>query len=105
MYAIIETGGHQYKVRPGMQIDVERIDAAAGDLLDLDRVLLVADEGEPKVGQPTIAGARVRARVVGEVQGPKIVVFRYKAKSRYRRKTGHRQRYTRLAIEEIVTGS
>jgi large subunit ribosomal protein L21 len=104
MYAIIETGGHQYKVRPGMQIDVERIDAVAGDLLDLDRVLLVADGGEPKVGQPTIAGARVRARVVGEVLGDKIVVFRYKPKSRYRRKTGHRQRYTRLAIEEIVVG-
>lgn len=104
MYAIVETGGHQYKVSPGMHIDVERIDAAAGDTLDLDRVLLVADEGEPKVGQPTVAGARVRARVVGEVLGDKIVVFRYKPKSRYRRKTGHRQRYTRLVIEEIVAG-
>ncbi|MBI4504600.1 MAG: 50S ribosomal protein L21 [Chloroflexi bacterium] len=102
MYAIVETGGHQYKVSPGMQLDVERLDAEPGALVELDRVLLVAHEGEPAVGRPTVPGARVRARVIGEVKGDKIVVFRYKAKSRYRRKTGHRQRYTRLAIEEIV---
>lgn len=104
MYAIVETGGHQYKVTPGTRLDVERLDAPEGTLIELDRVLLVADEGDPLIGRPTVPGASVRARVLGDVKGDKIVVFRYKSKSRYRRKTGHRQQYTRLEIEEIVAG-
>lgn len=104
MYAIVELNGHQYKVAPGTHLDVERMEALAGSEIDLDRVLLLAGDGEPVVGAPCVPGAHVRALVVGEVKGDKIIVFRYKAKSRYRRKTGHRQRYTRLQIQDIVAG-
>jgi large subunit ribosomal protein L21 len=102
IYAIIETGGKQYKVTPGQSIDVERLDVAEGNTVDLDRVLLIADGDKVTVGTPTIEGARVIATSKGEGKGKKILVFKYKPKVRYRRKTGHRQRYTSLTIDEIV---
>lgn len=102
MYAIIETGGKQYKVRKGDTVDVELLDAEAGDTIELDRVLMVASGGEVVLGTPTVEEVLVRATVVDEVKGEKVVVFKYKPKIRYRRKTGHRQKYTRLRIEEIV---
>src|SRR5712691_10812736 len=103
MYAIVETGGKQYRVRPGDTVAVERLTGEPGDSLDLDRVLLVAGNGDPaRVGSPGVDGAVVRAEVVEHIRGEKIIVFRYKSKVRYRRKTGHRQSLTRLRITDIL---
>ena len=102
IYAIIETGGKQYKVTPGQSIDVERLDVAEGNTVDLDRVLLIADGDKVTVGTPTIEGAKVIATSQGEGKGKKIIVFKYKPKVRYRRKMGHRQLYTSLTIDKIV---
>ena len=102
IYAIIETGGKQYRVSPGQTIDVERLDVAEGDTVDLDRVLLIADGDRVITGAPTVDGAKVVATSQGEGKGKKIIVFKYKPKVRYRKKTGHRQLYTRLVIDKIV---
>ncbi|MCL0057827.1 50S ribosomal protein L21 [Dehalococcoidales bacterium] len=102
MYAIIETGGKQYKVTPGQIIDVDRLDVAEGNTVDLDRVLLIVNGDRVTVGTPTIDGAKVIATSQGEGKGKKIIVFKYKPKVRYRKKTGHRQLYTRLVIDRIV---
>ena len=102
IYAIIETGGKQYKVSPGQTIDVERLDVVDGKTVDLDRVLLIADGKRVKVGTPTVEGAKVVATSKGEGKGDKVIVFKYKPKVRYRKKTGHRQLYTRLVIDKIV---
>src|SRR2546429_8672079 len=103
MYAIVETGGKQYRVKPGDPIAVERVAGEPGEVLDLDRVLLVAGDGDAaRVGSPGVAGAVVRAEVVEHIRGEKIIVFRYKSKVRYRRKTGHRQSLTRLRITDIL---
>lgn len=87
---------------PGQTIDVERLEVAEGNIVELDRVLLVADGDKVRVGTPTVDGAKVVATSQGEGKGKKIIVFKYKPKVRYRKKTGHRQRYTRLVIDKIV---
>jgi large subunit ribosomal protein L21 len=102
MYAIVETGGKQYRVKPGDTVAVEKLAGEPGEILDLNQVLLVAGEGEPHVGSPGVAGAVVRAEVVSQFRGDKIIIFRYKSKVRYRRKTGHRQSLTRLLITDIL---
>jgi len=103
MYAIVETGGKQYRVTPGDTVAVERLTGEPGESLDLDRVLLVAGNGDQaRIGSPGIEGAVVRAEVVEHIRGDKIIVFRYKSKVRYRRKTGHRQSLTRLRITDIL---
>jgi large subunit ribosomal protein L21 len=104
MYAIVETGGKQYRVKPGDTIAIERIAGEPGEVLDLGRVLLVSGNGgsAARVGSPGVDGAIVRAEVVEHARGEKIIVFRYKSKVRYRRKTGHRQALTRLRITDIV---
>ncbi len=104
MYAIVETGGKQYRVKPGDTIAVERLSGEPGEVLDLGRVLLVADNGDnsPRIGSPGVEGAVVRAEVVEHGRGEKIIVFRYKSKVRYRRKTGHRQSLTRVRITDIL---
>ena len=103
MYAIVETGGKQYRVKPGDTIAVERLAGEPGDVLDIGRVLLVGDNGNgTRVGAPGVEGAVVRAEVVEQARGEKIIVFRYKSKVRYRRKTGHRQALTRLRITDIL---
>ncbi len=102
IYAIIETGGKQYKVSPGQTIEVERLGVAEGDTVEMSRVLLIADGDRLMVGTPTIDGARVTATSQGEGKGKKIIVLKYKPKVRYRKKTGHRQLYTRLAIDKII---
>lgn len=103
MYAVIETGGKQYRVTAGDTIDVERLPAEAGSQIELDRVLMVAGDEGISIGAPVVAGARVVATVAQHLRGPKIVVFKFKAKKRYRRKTGHRQELTRLKIDTIQT--
>ena len=101
MYAVIETGGKQYRVAPGDTLTVERLAGAPGEPLQLNRVLMIADGDQVRVGTPVVAGASVRCTVLGEHKGEKIIVFKYKPKVRYRRKTGHRQKYTRLKVEAI----
>ena len=100
MYAIIETGGKQYKVAEGDIIKVEKLGLGAGEKVTLDQVLAV-NNGKLIVGNPTVANATVSATVVEEGKNRKIVVFRYKSKSGYNKKTGHRQPYTKLKIDKI----
>ncbi len=100
-YAIVEDGGKQYKAVEGQTIEVDHFESEIGDQLDLERVLLIVDEENIQIGTPLVEGAKVQATVVSQVKGPKVVVFKYKPKKRYRVKTGHRQKYTRLQIESI----
>jgi large subunit ribosomal protein L21 len=102
MYAVVETGGKQYKVEPGGTLQVEKLLAEVGATVELERVLLVGDGDALEVGRPLVAGARVVAEVLAQEKAAKIVVFRYKRKVRYRRKTGHRQQLTRLLVKEIA---
>jgi large subunit ribosomal protein L21 len=103
MYAIIQTGGKQYRVQPGDTIEVERLPGEPGATIELDRVLMVGGDGSaPQVGSPTLPGATVKAEVVERKRGEKLIIFRFKSKVRYRRKTGHRQELTRLRITDIV---
>ena len=102
MYAVVETSGKQYKVSAGEIINVDKLSLEVGEKIELDRVLLVAEGAEVRVGQPTVEGAKVLATVTDHVKGPKIIVFKYRPRQRYRRKKGHRQNYTRLMFDEIV---
>lgn len=103
MYAIVRTGGRQYRAEEGAIIDVERMPEEIGAEIELDEVLLVADDDETKIGQPLVEGVSVKATVMDQFKGKKIIVWKYIPKERYRRKKGHRQNYTRLRIDEIVT--
>ena len=103
MYAVVEVGGKQYRVSEGETIEVERLPLEVGKTLSIDRVLLLGGDGQLKVGTPTVKGARVKARVTEHGRGRKVIVFKFKPRNRYQRKHGHRQEYTRLAIESIVT--
>jgi large subunit ribosomal protein L21 len=100
-YAIIETGGKQYRVAVGDRLAIEKLPVEAGADVTFDRVLMIGGGGAIKVGTPLVSGASVRARVEDQFRGPKIVVFKYKPKKRYRRRTGHRQALTRVAITAI----
>jgi len=100
-YAIIETGGKQYRVRVGDTVQVERLAADAGSDLTIDRVLLLGGDGSTRIGTPVVEGAAVTARVDDHFRGEKLIIFKYKAKKRYRRRTGHRQDLTRLTITNI----
>ena len=101
-YAIVEDGGKQYKAVEGGTIDVDHFAAEIGEQVDLERVLFYSDGEDVIVGKPLVEDVKVQAAVVEQVKGPKIVVFKYKPRNRYRVKTGHRQKYTRLQIEEIA---
>ncbi|MEM8931929.1 MAG: 50S ribosomal protein L21 [Acidobacteriota bacterium] len=103
MYAVIETGGKQYRVQEGDILDVERLSGVDSDNTDVtfDRVLLVGDGDDVKVGRPTVDGASVSAELVSEVRGPKIIVFKFKRRKQYRRKNGHRQDLHRVRIQSI----
>jgi len=101
MYAIVRSGGKQYKVSAGDVLRVEKLDAEVGDTITLDDVLLVSDDVNIQVEASTLAKAKVTARVAGHGRGRKIVVFKYKRRKGYRRKQGHRQGFTELAIENI----
>lgn len=104
MYAVIQTGGKQYKVAPGDTLVVERLDGEPGTSVDLNEVLLVSREGDGKVaiGQPTVEGALVKGEIVGHGRGKKLVVYKFRRRKNYVRKNGHRQDYTELKINEIV---
>ncbi len=103
-YAIIKTGGKQYRVSPGDVLDVELLDASAGTTTALDDVLAVSRDGQVRFGAPTVPGAQVIAEVQSHYKDRKVIVYKYKAKTRYRRKRGHRQQYTRIRIQDIQTG-
>ena len=103
-YAVVKTGGKQYRVTPGDVIDVEKAEVEAGGTIELTDVLLVSQDGKLTVGSPLVPNARVVGEVQQHGRGPKVVVFKFKAKTRQRTKTGHRQPYTRLEVKEILVG-
>lgn len=103
-FAVIQSGGKQHRVEPGQTIEVEKLPLEEGQTVELTEVLLVSDDNGLRQGRPLVDGVKVVGRVVKQGRGRKIIVFKYKAKTRYRRKTGHRQAVTRIAIDDIVTG-
>ena len=102
MYAIVQTGGKQYRVSPGDSIEVEKLPQEVGEQVELSQVLMVNDGASVRVGQPVVEGAKVRATVTRQAEGRKVIIFKYHNKNRYRRRLGHRQHHTRLQIDEIV---
>ena len=100
MYAIIATGGKQYRVSEGDVIYIEKIDAQVDSTVSFD-VLLMGNDGDVKIGTPVVGGVKVEGKVVGQIRGEKIVVYKYKSKKNYRRKQGHRQPYTKVEITKI----
>lgn len=100
-YAIVSTGGKQYRVHPGDSLDIEKIDQEEGDAFAFDQVLLTCVDGRVRTGTPFVAGAQVIAKVEAHGLGNKKTVFKYKNKIRYRRKRGHRQPYTRVVVSDI----
>jgi len=101
MYAIIETGGKQYRVQEGDALYIEKLDANEGDVVTFDRVLAISGDNGLVIGSPVVSGASVSAKVEKHGKGRKIIVYKYKAKKNYRRKQGHRQPYTKVVIEKI----
>jgi large subunit ribosomal protein L21 len=104
MYAVLSSGGKQYRVEAGSTLTLERLDGqpdVPGTSVTFDRVLLIADGDDVTIGTPTVAGASVSATVLGEALGPKLVIFKFKQKVKYRRRTGHRQHMTRVHIDAI----
>lgn len=101
MYAVIKTGGKQYRVEPGETIQVEKLDGNPGDTLDLEEVLLVSKDDDVILGKPTIDGALVRTKIVEHDRYRKVIIFKFKRRKRYRRKIGHRQWFTKLKIVDI----
>ena len=102
MYAVIKTGGKQYRVQQGDVIYVEKLDNQPDETVTFDEVLLVAGEGETKVGAPVVEGASVEATVMGDGKAKKVIVYKYKPKTGYHKKNGHRQQYTEVKIDKIV---
>ena len=105
MYAVVKTGGKQYRVAADDVIKVERLDAEAGSEVMLDDVLMVGGDGEVKVGNPRVDGAAVKAEVLEQAKGPKLVIFKKRRRKNSRRKTGHRQQLTVLRIKDIAVAS
>ena len=101
MYAVIKTGGKQYRVQQGDVIFVEKLNAQADEAVTFDEVLLIGGEGDTQVGTPVVAGAKVLGKVLSQVKSRKIVVYKYKAKKNERKKQGHRQPYTKVEITAI----
>lgn len=100
MYAIIQTGGKQYKVEQGQTLYIEKLNAAEGETVELP-VLMVVDGEKTTVGTPVVEGVTAKAKVVAHGKGKKVIVFKYKPKKNYRKKTGHRQPYTKIEIESL----
>ena len=104
MYALVEIQGRQYRVHEGMHVTVERM-AGVGDTVELPHVLLVASDGETKIGRPHVLGAKVTATLEDHPRGRKLVIYKYRRRKHYRRKQGHRQSLTRLRIDKIEAGA
>jgi large subunit ribosomal protein L21 len=104
VYAVVESGGRQYKAIEGQALRVELLPQKAGEQIELERVLLIADGDKVQVGRPVIEGAKVKATVLAEVKGPKVTIYKQNPRKRYRLRAGHRQRYTQLRVDEIVKG-
>jgi large subunit ribosomal protein L21 len=102
MYAVVKTGGKQYRVSPGDSIEVEKLPHEVGAQIELDQVLLITNGSGTKIGQPLVKGAKVKATVTRQAKGRKVIIFKYRSSKRYRRTRGHRQHLTRLRIDEIV---
>ena len=105
MYAVIETGGKQYRVQEGDVLTIEKLNVGAGEKVEFDKVLVLAKEGDLKVGAPYVEGAKVFGEVVENGKGQKVIIYKYKSKKDYRKKQGHRQPYTMVKIESLGTGS
>lgn len=101
MIAVIETGGKQYKVKEGEVFQVEKIDGSVGAKVDFDKVLLIGEAGKVAVGQPYLEGKKVKAEILAQEKGAKVTIIKYKSKTRYRRKKGHRQLLTKVKILKI----
>jgi large subunit ribosomal protein L21 len=101
MYAIIKTGGKQYRVNEGDVISVEKLDVASGEKVVFDEILVVSNNGELQIGAPNVTGAKVEGTVIQQGKEKKVIVFKYKPKKDYRKKQGHRQPFTRVKIEKI----
>lgn len=101
MYAIIKTGGKQYKVEEGKTLRIEKLDVQVGEEITFDQVLLVSDGDDLKVGTPVVEGAKVNATVLAQKKSKKVIIFKFKAKKNYRKKKGHRQPYTEVSIDKI----
>lgn len=104
MYAIVESGGRQYRAEEGHSFSVEKLPYEVGEQIEISNVFLLSNNGEVKVGQPTVEGVTVKATVVEQYRGKKIFVWKYKSSKRYRRRRGHRQSYTRVRVDEIIVG-
>jgi large subunit ribosomal protein L21 len=102
MYAVIETGGKQYRVEAGQLLTCEKLPGSAGDKVQFERVLLLSDDEKVAVGRPLVDGARVTAEIVKQDKGEKLTVYKFRRRKNYRRKTGHRQQYTTVKISEVV---
>ncbi len=101
MFAVIRSGGKQARVAPGDSIRIEKLEGAVGDTIELSEVLLVGDDGEPRVGTPLVKGAKVVGTITAQGRADKITVFKMKRRKGYRRKQGHRQAYTELRVDRI----
>lgn len=102
MYAVIETGGKQYRVKEGDTIKVEKLNAAPGETVEIDKVLVVAKDDGILIGKPVVEGAKAVLKVVEHGKGEKILVFKYKPKKNYRKMQGHRQPYSQVVVEKII---
>lgn len=102
MYAVVETGGRQYRMSAGRNVRINRLEAERGQQVEFEHVLLIGGDGETKIGKPFVPGAKVIATVVDQGREQKIIVLKFKPKRRYRRKAGHRQHYTQVLVNEII---
>ncbi len=102
MYAVFRTGGKQYRASPGQRVRIEKLEAAVGDAVEFDQVLLVGEGAAVKVGAPLVAGGKVTAKVVAQERADKITVIKFKRRKHYQRKLGHRQHYTEVEITSIA---
>ena len=102
MYAVIESGGKQYRVQPGQMVVLEKLVGETGEAVEFDKVLLVADDNQVAVGRPLVEGARVTAEIVEHGRGDKVIIFKFKRRKNSRLKKGHRQDFTRVKINDVV---
>ena len=102
MYAVIETGGKQYRVQPGETLRIETLDGDAGQAVEFDRVLLISDDDSVAVGRPLINGAVVTGEILSHGRGEKLVVYKFKRRKDYRRRNGHRQNFTAVKINQVM---